>query len=70
MYRELLEKRTKVTCPLWVLVVQKPARAGVSAFHRGGASVSCWFWLCPHCDHQRLSAHDVHHAGEVVGEYV
>ena len=24
--------------------------------------------LCPHCRHEGLDAHDVHHAGEIVGE--
>src|SRR4029077_17143438 len=27
-------------------------------------------WLCPDRGHQRLRTHDVHHAGEVVSEYV
>ncbi len=26
--------------------------------------------LCPHRGHERLDAHDVHHAGEIVGEHV
>jgi hypothetical protein len=28
------------------------------------------FGYCSHRGHQRLSAHDVHHAGEIIGEYV
>ena len=26
--------------------------------------------LCPHRGHERLDTHDVHHAGEIVGQYV
>jgi hypothetical protein len=29
-----------------------------------------WVRLCPDRCHERLDAHDVHHAGEIVSQYV
>jgi len=54
---------------LWVLAVQK--RSGWMRCNAGEVAMRLfWVRLCPHRRHEGLNAHDVHNAGEIVGQYV
>ena len=56
-------------CRLGVLAVSKhlAPRAGTG---RGGDASCFSSLLCSDRGHQRLSAHNIHRSGEVVGQYV
>ena len=51
--------------PLWVLAVSKRSREWSIA-----TSAKWQFGLRPDRRHERLGAHDVHYAGEIIGENV
>jgi hypothetical protein len=76
--RSLKDKREPCPAPLdiaarpkWVLAVSKrlPACAG-NLSEVGETRGYIPLLLCPDCGHEWLNAHDVHDAGEIVGENV